>query len=149
MVEVIIAGGLFVGLPLFGMGARLGYRCAYKPSAKRAVGTALLGSGTLTAACSSTDISRTLDSAGAGGLIAGVIAGFGGAGAALGCCLGTPIGYLHHGHTRFRADLGAAPPPPVTTRLGVLTAWVGVCAAAYVTYKREKEARANARQSRA
>ena len=134
MVEVIIAGGLFVGLPLFGMGARLGYRCAYNPSAKQAAAL-LLGSGTLTAAYSYPGISRPpLDSAGDGGLIAGVIAGVGGAGAALGCCLGTPTGYLDHGHTRLRADLGAAPPPPKATRLGVLTAWVGVCAAAYVTY---------------
>ena len=133
MVEVIIAGGLFVGLPLFGMGARLGYQCAYNPSAKQAAAL-LLGSGTLTAACSTPGTSRTLDIAGDGGLIAGVIAGVGGAGAALGCCLGTPIGYLDHGHTRLRADLGAAPPPPKATRLGVLTAWVGVCAAAYVTY---------------
>ena len=133
MVEVIIAGGLFVGLPLFGMGARLGYRCAYNPSAKQAAAL-LLGGGTLTAACSSPGTSRTLDIAGDGGLIAVVIAGVGGAGAALGCCLGTPIGYLDHGHTRLRADLGAAPPPPKATRLGLLTAWVGVCAAAYVTY---------------
>lgn len=137
MVEVVIAGMAFGAVPLLGAGALMGFRRAYThPVATTAA--VLLGGGIsyLSTRPPTPDGWR-----GEWGWtqVGGAAVGVGAAAAAVGCCLGTSIGYLDHGHARLRAELGTSPPPPVGTRLGVLTGWMGACAAAYMAYKIQNE----------